>query len=552
MGNARRNLILIIIAAAGLYLIGNDRVGLWDRDEPRYAQTSKQILQSDPPDWVVPRLLDKVRTAKPILIYWAQAGSMRLLRSTDEFAARLPSAVAMLITLTVLGIAIGKAIGWQRALWTVFIVATSGLVIAAAKMCITDSVLLLWITIAQLALFAIYQGNRSWSVTLILWIAVGLALLTKGPVVVGVQLTTMVVLAALDVGKNWRDGKAWLAAIRWWKHTRPVVGILIAAAVVAPWVYLIQKREPTFLHTAFWHDVVRRSSRALEGHSGPPGYYLLTIWATFFPWSILLPAAIPWAWRNRRLAPLRFALAAVIGPWVMMEIVKTKLAHYVLPAFPFLAFITADMLVRAIRGQIPDLRKKATVVVIGIWAVVVACLGIVPWLPRRQSFDIPVTGAILFSIAGILYAATVFILFQRRRVAAAAATMGLGMMVVIGILFAFYFPSAEFLWMPQRIARVLVENGATAPGDVIMLDYDEDSLPYYQGGTIRSRRHDYFETEPRDRWARWVVLTDKLWARLPENVRQQYMQVANVRGLNYAKQGTIQNVLILRRIDSRQ
>src|SRR3954470_3230443 len=121
MGKSRRNLLLVIFAAGALYLIGNERVGLWDRDEPRYAQTSKQMLLSDPADWVVPRLLDKVRTAKPIFIYWCQAGAMWMLHSTGEFAARLPSAVAMVITLIVLAIAIGKTIGRQRALWTVLI-----------------------------------------------------------------------------------------------------------------------------------------------------------------------------------------------------------------------------------------------------------------------------------------------------------------------------------------------------------------------------------------------------------------------------------------------
>src|SRR5215204_3064972 len=110
MGRPQRYLIVVIIAAAGLYLIGNERVRLWDRDEPRYAQTSKQMLQSDPPDWVVPRLLAKVPTAKPIFIYWCQAGSMWLLNSTGEFAARLPSAIAMALTLIVLGVAIGKQI----------------------------------------------------------------------------------------------------------------------------------------------------------------------------------------------------------------------------------------------------------------------------------------------------------------------------------------------------------------------------------------------------------------------------------------------------------
>ena len=54
-------LALIILAAAGVYLVGNGAVALWDRDEPRYAQTSRQMLQSG--DWVVPHYLDNVRTA---------------------------------------------------------------------------------------------------------------------------------------------------------------------------------------------------------------------------------------------------------------------------------------------------------------------------------------------------------------------------------------------------------------------------------------------------------------------------------------------------------
>src|SRR4051812_43561148 len=95
-----RNITLIIVCAAALYLLGNGSVSLWDRDEPRYAQTSRQMLQSG--DWVVPHYLDKVRTAKPVFIYWCQATSMRVFGDQGDagvFAARFPSAVAMTLVL---------------------------------------------------------------------------------------------------------------------------------------------------------------------------------------------------------------------------------------------------------------------------------------------------------------------------------------------------------------------------------------------------------------------------------------------------------------------
>src|ERR1041384_7725260 len=90
---------LVIVAAAILYFIGAGRVSLWDRDEAWYAQTSRQMVESG--DWIVPRFLDSPRYAKPILIYWCQAASMKLFGST-ELAARIPSALAMVGTIVLL------------------------------------------------------------------------------------------------------------------------------------------------------------------------------------------------------------------------------------------------------------------------------------------------------------------------------------------------------------------------------------------------------------------------------------------------------------------
>src|SRR4029434_1258326 len=123
-------------------------------------------------------------------------------------------------------------------------------------------------------------------------------------------------------------------------------------------------------------------------------------------------------------------------------------------------------------------------VAMGIWALIVIGLAFAPWLARRQ-FEVPLSATILFTVAGVIYAASVFGMVLKRRISAMGFAMGAGMMVVILILYAMYLPAAQFLRMPQRIASVLIENGVNKKGDVIMVDYDEDSLPYYQGGTIR-------------------------------------------------------------------
>src|SRR4051794_26957848 len=298
--------LLVIVAAVGVYLVGNGSVALWDRDEPRYAQASRQMVQSG--DWVVPRYLGELRTKKPPLIYWCQAAAMKVLGDTP-FAARLPSVVATALVLAMLAAVLWRSAGPRRAFWTVVVLATSLVVVFSAKVCLTDAVLLLWITIGQLCLFAAYRGRASWPVVLAFWLAAGLGALTKGTNL-AVHVATLIALALMDVGRNWRSGRAWLDAVRWWGRLRPVVGVVVFAAVVAPWVGLVRRREPAFL-PAMFGNVGKHVGSSAEGHAAPPGYYLLTVWVFFLPWSIFLPMAVLLGWKRRRQSPkIRLALAA--------------------------------------------------------------------------------------------------------------------------------------------------------------------------------------------------------------------------------------------------
>jgi 4-amino-4-deoxy-L-arabinose transferase-like glycosyltransferase len=475
-------LILTILIAAGVYLVGNGSVSLWDRDEPRYAQTSRQMLQSG--DWVVPKLLDEPREKKPVFIYWCQASAMEIF-GDNAFAARFPSALFVTLTLITLAALLWKTTDPLRAFWTTFIFATSALTIAAAKMSITDGVLILFITIAQICLYAIWRGHFTWPITFVVGLAVGFGLLTKGPVVLGVMGMTLLALLIMrwidplqqaDPDVNVRLGYS--------KHllVKSIIAGLLAIAVLLPWLYAIEQRLPGYTLRTLRTEVFNRAATAQEGHKGPPGYYLLTIWGTFLPWSLLLPATLVYAWKNRRQPRIRFAFAAVVGPWIMFEIVATKLPHYLLPVFPALAFLTAEMLLEKSRS----LRT---------------------WLRA-----------------------------------------GMAMLMAVTALYALVLPHVRQLRISPRVADILIDQNATHPGDAIMIDYKEPSLAFYQGGTIREQRDkNFLQNTPSSDWPRWIVLTREIWDAWPQAIKDQLQIVGDVNGLNYADGWRKEDVIVLRK-----
>jgi 4-amino-4-deoxy-L-arabinose transferase-like glycosyltransferase len=558
-----RHVALVIFVAAGLYLLGNAEVSLWDRDEPRYAQTSRQMLQSG--DWVAPRFLDKVRTAKPVFIYWCQASAMAVLGeqgTTGVFAARLPSAVAMTIVLVVLSMVLWRAVGPERTYWTIFILASSALVIWSAKACTTDAVLLVGITVAQLCLYAIRRRRATWPIVIVLAVAISQAALTKGPVVLGILSMTLVTLGAMRLIDIWierRRGPAFLplppgegrgeGGVRG-GNPSPVLKAFVAVAIIAllvgPWIYLVQQRESRFLGTSVAHDVLKRIAQPLEGHKGPPGYHLALIFATFFPWSLLLPLAVVLAWRNRADPQIRFALAAALGPWAMFEMVRTKLPHYMLPVFPPLAFLTADAIARCLRGEKDDLQRRGIVVGALVIGLVVVMLGVLTLLAARR-FGEPVLTAAVLTGAAVVFAAAVVMRFHQRRPRQALLALGIGVAGIYAVLFGLYLPRADFLRLSMRTADILRAAGATGPGQSVMLDYKEPSLAFYQGGTIRENSSMVLSHELLDGSASWFVITGDVWQKTPPDVRDRTEPVGSATGLAYADGGRVVEVRVVRK-----
>ena len=576
-------IVLVLVASAGLYLLGNATNPLFDRDEPRYAQCSRQMLQSG--DWVVPRLYDKIRAAKPPGIYWCQATFMKFM-GDNAFAARMPSVLGSLLTSILLAVIVWREADPRRAVWSVFIFATSALVIVAAKVCLTDSVLLLWTTISLVCMYLLWRGRGGWPATIALAVAIALGGMIKGPFIMGVVGGTTAVLWLLTRLDQWQDRRRGrsdsptprdpLAQKNWsgahvtsgngatvvaapqapprLQARRPgesivlksVIAVIIVVAIVLPWILLVSHRSPGFL-LASSKDALEHLKEGSEGHTAPPGYHLAIIWGTFLPWSVLLPMAIGFGFKNRRQPQVRFALAAALGTWIFCEILQTKLPHYMLCAFPALAFLTADAVVRCLDGEQRDLESTQMRVGAVIWAVVVAVLASLPWWLTRWFDRLPwvVMGGL--SVYGIAYGLVVCRLFFARRPLPALVSTGVGTMILAAILFGAYFPRAEPFRCSMNVAQVLRAHDVVHPGEVLMLDFKEPSLAFYQGGSIREAKHAKPVMQNLDSAPPWLVITDDVWAAAPQSTRNRLQIIASFKAFAYSDGLRKPEVMVVRK-----
>jgi hypothetical protein len=119
--------------------------------------------------------------------------------------------------------------------------------------------------------------------------------------------------------------------------------------------------------------------------------------------------------------------------------------------------------------------------------------------------------------------------------------------VSIAIFYGVYLPRARFLWLPEQVGLVLRERGAIVKGDVVMIDFKEDSLPYYQGGTIRGRDDDFLIKTPVNEWPTWIVLTSEILSQLPADRAGQLEIVSRHKGWAYADGGRIIEVIVARK-----
>src|SRR5438094_1078616 len=142
------NYALLFFGCVLFHVAGTWSLPLIDRDEPRFAEASREMIQRG--DYVVPYFNNHLRLDKPPLTYWAQTVSYRIFGQND-FAARFPSSIAAALT-AILIFAWGRRIGGEKVGWWAAIIFTLSLqTFVHAKAAVADMWLVLFVTTAHWA-----------------------------------------------------------------------------------------------------------------------------------------------------------------------------------------------------------------------------------------------------------------------------------------------------------------------------------------------------------------------------------------------------------------
>jgi 4-amino-4-deoxy-L-arabinose transferase-like glycosyltransferase len=480
LSHARAVAVLVLVALIN-FLPGFFDIPPIDRDEARFAQATKQMIENR--DYVDIRFQDEVRYKKPVGIYWLQAGVVKTASAlgmtqalTTIWLYRIPSLVGAIGTVLLTYWTALALVSRRAALLAGLMMASSILLGVEARLATTDAMLAATIVAAMGALARAYLpeqrkflGPAEWTLPAIFWTALAAGVLLKGPVILMFVGLTIGALAIADrqVG--------WLMALR------PLTGFIWFAALVLPWfVAILSVAGETFLTNSVGGDLIPKLYSSQESHGAPPGTYFVLFWLTFFPGSMLAALAAPAVWSARLEPGARFLLAWLVPSWTVLEIVVTKLPHYVLPLYPPIAILIAGVIEARLLS-----RSRWLTAGIAWWFVFPVLLGIVGILALIAIGH--QLGLLAWAFAG---GAVVVGLVAWRLYAVdgpeQSLLRGIAAALLLGFaLFGVIIPSLETVFPSPVLARILRESGCPQPVVAAAVGYEEPSLVFLAGTPTR-------------------------------------------------------------------
>jgi 4-amino-4-deoxy-L-arabinose transferase-like glycosyltransferase len=470
-----RSIAFLALCCLLLFLPGFFNIPPIDRDEARFAQATKQMVETG--DFVDIRFQDDVRYKKPVGIYWLQAAAVETASALGLPRAELriwvyrtPSLIGAIGAVLLTYWTALAFVTRRGAVLASLLLASSVLLSVEARLAKTDAMLLMTVVAAMGALARVYLSwqrgedpeHPPWSWPAIFWTAVAASILIKGPLILMFAGLTIVTLAIRDRSAEWL-----------WR-LRPLWGLMWTLVLVLPWfVAIFWRAGNAFFADSVGGDMLSKLS-AQESHGAPPGLYLLIFWITFWPGAPLAAMAAPAVWRARREPGAQFLLAWLVPSWIVFELVLTKLPHYVLPLYPPIAILTVGALERRVLSR-SWLRRGAA-----WWFAIPAITSVLAVIVAVKVTRQPVFLAWPFVGAALIFGLFAWWLFDDNRAERSLLNAVLAAMFLAFAVYGVVVPALTPLFPSAEVARALRNVVCVGP-KAASAGFQEPSLVFMTG-----------------------------------------------------------------------
>lgn len=326
--SSRYHISFLLALSALLFLPNLGGYDLWPPDEPRFAQVAREMLDSG--DYLVPRINGQAYTEKPPMLFWATALLSAPLGDVTECTARLPLALAGIVTVLFTYLLARDLYDTRVAFWAALMLMTTHRFWWQARFGQIDMLMTAFLTAALFCFWRWHSRKQPFSLATF-YLCLAAAVLTKGPP--GLVFPLLMLTFFYWKRPQAREG------------LHPVLGTLIVLGIAAAW--LIPARMAISVENGvetgdgiaanLFRQTIGRFFLGIS-HAQWPWFYTSHMPVDLLPWSLFLPWTAWWIWKNRREGEeMRLLIGWTLPAFIFFSICIGKRSIYLLPLFPVVA-----------------------------------------------------------------------------------------------------------------------------------------------------------------------------------------------------------------------
>ena len=531
-----KELILLLFLSLILNFSTINHYPVLDRDEARYAQSTKQMLESK--NYKSIKFQEDLRSKKPIGIYWLQAVSVNIfsLKALDKdtfrkynkiWKYRFISCLFSLFSCIALYLIASKVFSKKIAFTASIILNCTLLFIIESHIAKTDSVLLTFSVISMIILCGYYKGifkKQYDSYFFLFWLSLGFSSLIKGPIIVLMVVITIIFIFILK------------RRVKWFIDSNPLVGFFIIIIIVMPWFLSIPATEQSsFLNQGLKKDLLDKILGVQESHGAFFGAHTLSILLLFFPMSLFLLPCISTIIKEPRSDNSFFLLAWIIPNLFILELIPTKLPHYTLPLYPALSLLSATYIASKV-----NYKKKFNIEIIAsnVMFVILFTVLIVFFLSSIKQFSSVIKNYnLIILLVFFLYLIAIFINIRIDKIKSFYYQIFLACITSF-FIFGFLLPKLDKIWVSNSIYETIKKDNSNFDSESIaVIGYNEPSLVFMLGTKINilfSLQEDFFEKK----LYKYIIVEKRYlndFNNILKNKKYQYILLKDFNGFNMAK-----------------